>query len=411
MENNLTVDNRTNDNTMNKVQKYLGEKGFIVFIAFLGAFIPLSTDVYLPALPRMVESLNTTTSMVNLTLVFFFIFYAVATLFWGPLSDKYGRKPILLVGLSIYTVASILCIFSFNVYMLIICRILQSIGCGSATAVSTAIIKDLYSGKKRVRILAIVQTIATTSPVISPMIGAFILSFLSWRGVFVVLAIIGIISIIGSILMEETIDTHTEGSVFKAIGRLGVVAKNKSFMYLLLMFSLLNIAFMSFISASSYIYVDGFGVSEKVYSYYFAANAIFLLLGPMIFIQISKFIHYKTIITGVYIVTIISGILLITIGNSSPVVFCLSLIPASLCGNILGPPRTNLMIEQVEGDIGSASSLMGCIFTLFGSIGMLLISTEAVNKIVLMGAMYFIIGIISLVAWLILYKKPYIKHT
>lgn len=211
--------------------------------------------------------------------------------------------------------------------------------------------------------------------------------------------------------MEETIDDYTEGSVFKAIGRLGIVAKNKSFMYLLLMFSLLNIAFMSFISGSSYIYVNGFGVSEKVYSYYFAANAMFLLIGPMAYIQISRFIHYKTIITGAYIVTIISGILLITIGTSSPMVFCLSLIPASLCGNILGPPRTNLMIEQVEGDIGSASSLMGCIFTLFGSIGMVLISTDSINKVVLMGVMYFIIGIISLVAWVILYKKPYIKHT
>jgi DHA1 family bicyclomycin/chloramphenicol resistance-like MFS transporter len=405
MTNNLTKD------ITKKKQKYLGEKGFIVFIAFLGAFIPLSTDVYLPALPRMVESLNTTTSMVNLTLVFFFIFYAAGTLFWGPLSDKYGRKPILLVGLSIYTVASILCIFSFNVYMLIICRILQSIGCGAATAVSTAIIKDLYSGEKRVRILAIVQTISTTSPVVSPVIGAFILNFLSWRGVFVVLTIIGIISTIGSFLMEETLEDYTKGSIFKAIGRLGVVAKNKSFMYLLLMFSLLNIAFMSFISGSSYIYVNDFGVSEKVYSYYFAANAIFLLIGPMFYIQISRFIHYKTIIAGAYIVTIISGILLMTIGTSSPMIFCLSLIPASLCGNILGPPRTNLMIEQVDGDIGSASSLMGCIFTLFGSIGMMLISTDAINKVVLMGAMYFIIGIISLVAWVILYKKPYIKHT
>ncbi|MDS0524302.1 hypothetical protein NNC19_01340 [Clostridium sp. SHJSY1] len=157
--------------------------------------------------------------------------------------------------------------------------------------------------------------------------------------------------------------------------------------------------------------MNGFGVSEKVYSYYFAANAIFLLIGPMAYIQISKFIHYKIIITGVYIVTIISGILLMTIGTYSPMVFCLSLIPASLCGNILGPPRTNLMIEQVEGDIGSASSLIGCIFTLLGSIGMLLISTDAINKIVLMGSMYFIIGIISLFTWLIFHKKPHIKHT
>lgn len=405
MNNNLTK------GISKKKQKYLGDKGFIVFIAFLGAFIPLSTDVYLPALPRMVKSLNTTTSMINLTLVFFFIFYALGTLFWGPLSDKYGRKPILLVGLSIYTFSSILCIFSFNVYMLIICRILQSIGCGAATAVSTAIIKDLYSGEKRVRILAIVQTISTTSPVVSPVIGAFILNFLSWRGVFVVLTIVGIISTVGSFLMEETIDGYTKGSVFKAIGRLGIVAKNKSFMYLLLMFSLLNIAFMSFISGSSYIYVNGFGVSEKVYSYYFAANAVFLLIGPMVYIKLSKYIHYKNIITGAYIVTIISGILLITIGKSGPLIFCLSLIPASLCGNILGPPRTNLMIDQVDGDIGSASSLIGCVFTLFGSVGMMMISTDAINKVVLMGLMYLIIGIISIIVWINLYKKPYIKHS
>ncbi|MDN5316461.1 MAG: transporter, family, multidrug resistance protein [Thermoanaerobacterium sp.] len=397
-------------NTAKKTQKYLGEKGFVLFIAFLSAFIPLSTDAYLPALPRMVESLNTTASMINLTLVLFFIFYAVGTLFWGPLSDKYGRRPILIIGLSIYTAASILCIFSSSVYTLILYRILQSIGCGSATAVSTAIIKDLYSGKKRVRILAITQTIATTSPIVSPVIGAFILSVFSWRGVFIVFSIIGVISVAGSLAMEETISFRSEGSIFHAIGRLGAIAKNKSFRCLLLTFALLNIAFMSFITGSSYIYVNGFGVSEKVYSYYFSVNAVFLLLGPMVYIRLSKYFHYKTIINAAYIVITISGLLLITIGNLGPIVFCLSLIPASLFGNILGPPRTNLMIEQVHGDIGAASSLIGFTFTLFGSIGMVIISTDFVNRVVLIGALYFTIGIVSLVLWSIVSKKPYVKH-
>ncbi len=392
-------------------QKYLGDKGFIVFIAFLGAFIPLSTDIYLPALPRMVESLHTTPGMVNLTLIFFFLFYAGGTLVWGPLSDKYGRKPVLLIGLSIYTAASILCIFSTNVYELIAFRILQSIGCGSATAVSTAIVKDLYSGKKRVRILAIVQSMATTSPIVSPMIGAFILNVLSWRGVFVALSLVGVVSVAGSVAMQETIGARSEGNIKDALGRLGVVARNKGFITLLLTFALLNIAFMSFISASSYIYVDGFGVSEKGYSYYFAANAVFLLLGPMVYIRISKYIHYKTIIKAVYVVVALCGLLLITVGSKGPLVFCLCLIPASFCGNILGPPRTNLLIEQVQGDTGAASSLMGCTFTLFGSIGMLLISIGSANRVVLMGTLYLIIGIISLVSWLILLKKPYIRHT
>ncbi|OLN29815.1 Membrane transport protein [Desulfosporosinus metallidurans] len=95
-----------------KPQRYLGEKGLIVLIAFLSAFIPLSTDLYLPALPRMAENFKAAPSLINLTLILFFLFYAAGTLVWGPLSDKYGRKRILVIGLVLYTVASApVCLF------------------------------------------------------------------------------------------------------------------------------------------------------------------------------------------------------------------------------------------------------------------------------------------------------------
>ncbi|MBU3130389.1 multidrug effflux MFS transporter [Clostridium tagluense] len=393
-----------------KTQKYLGDTGLIIFITFLSAFIPLSTDIYLPALPRMVESFNTTASLVNLTLIFFFVFYALGTLFWGPLSDKYGRKRVLIIGLSIYSIASVLCIFSVNVYQLIFFRILQSIGCGAATAVSTAIVKDVYNGRRRLTIIALVQSMGMLSPIISPVIGAMILSILSWRGVFVVLSIIGVLALAGSIAMEETIEVRYTGSIFSSLGRLRVVAKNKSFISLLIIFSMISIATMSFISASSYIYVDGFGVSEKVYSYYFALNAVFFLLGPLLYIKLSKIYNSNSIITVGYIVTSISGLLICTIGNISPLFFALALIPASFFGSIMGPARTNLMLEQLQGDTGAASSLMSCAFTFYGSIGMLMISLNFTNKIVVMGLMYLIIGLISLTLWLIISKKPYIKQ-
>ncbi|MBC8060950.1 MAG: multidrug effflux MFS transporter [Clostridiaceae bacterium] len=398
------------ENTKKKGQKYLGDTGFIIFIAFLSAFIPLSTDIYLPALPKMVESFNTTASLVNLTLIFFFIFYALGTLFWGPLSDKYGRKRVLLIGLTIYTIASILCIFSSNVYQLILFRILQSIGCGAATAVSTAIVKDVYTGRRRVTIIALVQSMGMLSPIISPVIGAIILSVLSWRGVFVVLSIIGVIALSGSIAMEETLETPNTGSIFKSLGRLGVVARNKSFISLLMTFSMISIAGMSFISASSYIYVDGFGLSEKVYSYYFALNAVFFLLGPLVYIKLSKSYSSNSIITVGYTVTSISGLLICTIGNLSPLIFALSLIPASFLGSVMGPARTNLMLEQLQGDTGAASSLMSCAFTFYGSIGMLMISFNFSSRIVVMGLMYLIIGLVSLALWLIISRKPYIKQ-
>jgi DHA1 family bicyclomycin/chloramphenicol resistance-like MFS transporter len=393
-----------------KTQKYLGDKGFVAFIAFLSAFIPLSTDIYLPALPRMVEGLNTTSSTVNLTLSFFFIFYALGTMFWGPLSDKYGRKKILIIGMSIYVTASILCVFSVGIYELIVFRILQAIGCGAATGVATAIVKDVYSGRKRLTVLSIVQSMGMVSPIVSPVIGALILKYLSWRGVFVVLAVIGVISLLGCLAMEETIEVKNKGSIFKAIGRLGVVAKNKSFTSLLLTFSMIAIPSMSFISASSYIYVDGFGLSEQAYSYYFAANAVFFMIGPLLYIKISKYFKSSLVITCSYVVTTISGVLICIIGGLNPMTFALCLIPTSLFGSIMGPARTNLMIEQLQGDMGAASSLMSCAFTFFGCIGMFVISLDFSNRILVMGLMYAIIGAISLIAWNIIYRKPYIKH-
>ena len=400
---NMTELNRTK-------QKFLGERGFVGFIAFLGAFIPLSTDIYLPAMPGMVANLNTTISLVNLTLVLFFVFYAIGTLFWGPLSDKYGRKPVLLVGLGIYLVSSVLCAAAWNVYVLIAFRIFQAIGCGAATAVSTAMIKDTFEGAKRVKILAIVQTMATTSPIVSPVIGAFILSAVSWRGAFIFLALIGALSVLGALVMQETNNSKSQEKIFKTIGRLGVVAKNKAFMSLLLMFSLLNVAFMSFITASSFIYVDGFGVSEQMYSYYFSANAVFLLLGPMVYLFLARFISTKNLIKIAYSIIVLSGIMVVTIGTKSPLLFCLALIPASLAGNMIGPPRTNLMIEQVDGDTGAASSLINGVFTIFGSFGMLLISFNFVDKIFLMGIMYILAGTITLAAWIILARKSYIRQ-
>lgn len=391
-------------------QKYLGEKGLIGFIAFLSAFIPLSTDLYLPSLPKMAENFNVANTLINLTLVLFFVFFALGTLVWGPLSDKYGRKPILIIGMIIYTVASFLCALSGNVYQLIAFRVLQAIGSGSAVGVSTALVKDVYQGKKRVSVLALVQSMAMTSPIVAPVIGAFILQFTSWRGVFFILFLVGIIAVLGGVALEETIIERNNGNILQSISRIRIVAKNPGFIYLVLIFSMLGIPGMAFISASSYIYVNSFGLSEQVYSYFFSFNAIFFVIGPLIYIRLSKYFKSNSIITGCYIITAISGILICTLGTSSSWLFAASIFPASLCGSLMRPPATNLMIEQQQRDTGAAASLMSCIGTIVGSVGMLLISFDWGNIIIAMGIMYVLISIISVVLWLNIHTKPFIKQ-
>ena len=194
-------------------QRYLGNRGLIALIAVLSAFVPLSIDLYLPALPGMSDYFHVSGDLTNLTLILFFIFFAVGMLLWGPLSEKYGRRPVLLAGLALYIVASAACAISWDIWHLIFFRVLQAIGGSAAFAVATAMVKDVYEGQKQESVLAFVQSMVVISPAIAPVLGAFMLPYTSWRGLFWVLTLIGIVSIIGSLLLVETIHSRFTGTI------------------------------------------------------------------------------------------------------------------------------------------------------------------------------------------------------
>ena len=391
-------------------QKYLGEKGLVVFIAFLVAFIPLSTDLYLPALPSMSEYFHAPVNLINLTLILFFVFYSAGTLLWGPLSDKYGRKPILLVGLILYTIASLSCACAGDVYQLITFRVLQAIGGSAAGAVAMAIVKDVYDGRKREVILALVQSMVVIAPIIAPVLGAFLLSFTSWRSAFWSLTGAGLLALVGCIALEETIVKRYNGTIMQTMGRLGVVLRNPGFTSLLILFSLTSIPFMAFIASSSYIYINRFGLNEQVFSCYFALNALCSLLGPILYIQLSRRFNRGSIIISCFAVTAISGLLVCSLGSINPWAFAVSLLPATIAASGIRPPGTLLMLEQQQEDTGSASSLMGSFGIFMGSIGMLLISFEWSNIIFALGILNLITGLICGAGWLLISQKPFIKQ-
>jgi MFS transporter, DHA1 family, multidrug resistance protein len=391
-------------------QKFLGKKGFIALLALLSAFVPLSMDLYLPALPGMAVFFNVPVSLVNLTLILFFVFFAAGILLWGPLSDKYGRKPILLSGLTIYVLASVLCAVSSDIYLLILFRIFQAIGGSAASAVATAIVKDVYKSKDREWILAIVQSMVMISPALAPVLGAFLLSFTSWRGVFWMLALIGFIALAGSIAYQETIVRRSTMSLPQSIGRLGVVLKNPGFFSLLILFSMTSISTMAFVASSSYVYQVGFGTSEQVYSYYFALNGIGLLLGPMLYIRLAARFDRDAIVKVCFASIAASGILVFFLGSFSPIIFAFCILPATVAGVCSRPPGTNLMLEQQTEDTGSASSLMGCTMTVMGTIGMLLISLAPGGIVPTLGIITAATGMTASVLWLFVSRQPFIKR-
>ncbi len=393
-----------------KRQKYLGNRGLIALIAFLSAFVPLSTDLYLPALPGMSKYFQVSAEQVNLTLIFFFIVFAAGMLFWGPLSDKYGRRPILIAGLAIYSLAGFLCAISQDINQLIAFRILQAIGGSSASAVAMAMIKDVYDSRNREMILAWVSSMVLISPMAAPVLGALLLGFTSWRGVFVVLGVIGLIALSGSLALVETLNTRYTGTLSQSIGRLAVVLKNPGFLSLLIVFSLLSFSSMAFIASSSYIYIDGFGLSEKLFSLYFAFNALGMIGGPMLYLRLSKrFRRYSIIIAG-FISTFLGGLLVYHLGSLQPWIFALCLFPATIMGSCIRTPGANLMLEQQEEDTGSASALMSCFGIFMGSIGMTVISQEWGDTIRILGLMNILVGVLCLGLWLLLSNRLFVKQ-
>ena len=313
--------------SVRKTQKYLGDRGLVVLIALLSAFVPLSTDLYLPALPGMGDYFGVSAGLTNLTLILFFLFFSLGLLFWGPLSDKYGRRPVLLAGLALYIAASIGCAASLAIWHLIAFRILQAVGGSAAAAVATAMVKDVYDGRKRESVLAIVQSMVVISPAVAPVLGAFMLPYTSWRGLFVVLAFIGVVSMVGGLLLQETIPSRYAGTMKQSVRRLGTVLKNPGFASLLIVFSLVSTASLAFVSASSYIYQEGFGLSEQGYSFYFALNAIALIAGPFLYLWLSRHTSRRTIVASGFAVMVAGGVLVCLFGSLGPLVFALALFP------------------------------------------------------------------------------------
>ena len=186
--------------------------------------------------------------------------------------------------------------------------------------------------------------------------------------------------------------------------------QNRNFTALLVVFSLVNIASMAFIASSSYIYVDGFGLSEQVYSFFFAVNAAGLMLGPMVYLQLSKRFRRGTIINVCFGLIAASGLLVFLLGSLQPWIFAATLWPASIAGSCMRPPGVNLMLEQQKEDTGSASSLIGCYGILMGSLGMLIVSFEWMDTILMVGILNLVIGVICAVLWPFVFRRTLIPE-
>jgi len=391
-------------------QRYLGKIGLIALITVLNMTALLSTDMYLPSFPTMMAEFGVTESVLNLTLVGFFLFFAVGMLLFGPFSDRYGRKPVLVAGLGLYLTASLLCAAAGSIWQLVLFRVVQALGAGCMVSVSTALVKDSFDGRLRGTVLATIQSMGVVGPMLAPIVGAFIVQYASWRVTFLVLAGISLCSLTAALLLEEPLkpESRLRGPVLGSLSRLFVVARNPSFTSLLLVVALIPAGFMAYIAVSSYIYQDFFGLSETAYSLFFAANAAASVLGPVTYIAINKKVPARVIITAALSLAFCGGLAVLLTGRAAPWAFLLSFLPYSFSSSLLRPVSTDTLLSQQDTDTGSASALINFGNTAMGSVGMVVAALPWRDFVTGLGTIAAGCALLALLgwAWLLLSDIP-----
>jgi DHA1 family bicyclomycin/chloramphenicol resistance-like MFS transporter len=388
-----------------------GRGPFIVFLAFLNAFVPISTDLYLPALPRMTELFSTSRAAADLTLSGFMLAFALSMLFWGSVSDRYGRKPVLAAGLILYAAASVTCILAANIGTLIAGRIVQAVGSGAVCAVSMAIVKDVFRGREMENVLIWMQIMTVVAPMIAPSLGSLMLRLTSWRGLFVILLLCSLLALLLLPALKETMSPNSTDDRPGIVKRITRVLGDAALRRLLLLFSLSVMPFMAYLTSSAFIYIRFYGLSEEQFSLFFAANAFTSMLGPLLYRRVFRTMPRRLFLSLVYTAMAASGAGLLLAGDQGPFHFIALYLPLTFFASASRPVGALLMMSQLDSDNGTVAALMGSCALLCGGISMVICSLGFADPILPVACMATIVGLACLALWLLLdtrklYREP-----
>ena len=331
----------------------------VLLLGVLSAFGPFVVDLYLPSLPQLASFFETSASMTQLTLTTAMIGLAVGQLLLGPLSDKFGRKKPLIISLVIYIISTVLIVFSSNIEMMIVLRVIQGLSSAGSVVISRAVATDLYRGREMTRFFGLLMTINGLAPIISPILGSLLLEYISWKGVFVFLALIGVIVLFFCFRLKESLSTENrlQGSIFATFSTFGVIIKNRLFMSYVGIESFLLGAMFAYIAASPFILQSFYGLSAFIFSLCFGANGAALVIGANIG---GKLPNRQALAIGV-LAFVVAALYTIAVLIIQPYWLFVEIgfFAMLLLMGITFPAISTLAMESERQYAGSASALLG----------------------------------------------------
>ena len=346
---------------------------FTILLGIMTAFGPLLSDLYTPALPGVQESLHTTTSNAQLSLSIAMIGIALGQFIFGPLSDKIGRKPSTILIFSAFILTSLGCFITPGIKSLIVLRFFQGLMGGGAIVIARSTAGDIYQGKKLAKFLSLLMVINGVLTIVIPLISGGILSFFTWRSIFIFLTGIGIILLLISIFSMENDKNEKQNNhinikfILKDFGNL---LKTKKFVIPLLIQSISYIMLFSYASSAPFITQKIYNFSPQQFSIFMTFVGVGLIISSQLAGKLVDFFNRNTIILLYNVIQIIGAIIVIAtlILNLPAWVYLFSVFFTVIPVSGLGPIAFSLAMEKRTGGSGNAASLLGLSQFIIGSV-------------------------------------------
>lgn len=359
-------------------------------LLLLTVFGPISMDLYLPALPALTAELDAATSVAQLTITACLIGLAAGQLIAGPVSDRYGRRGILLAGIAAYIATSVLCAISPTVELLIAARFVQGLAGGVGIVIAQAAGRDVFSGRELIRFYARLTVVGGFAAVIGPLLGGFLNTVVDWRGLFLFLALIGV-GILALALMRfgETLPhaDRTDGGLARTLRDYRVLLGDRVFVGAILNQGFLYAALFAYLSGATFVLQDIYGLSPVEYALAFGANSAgFMVFGHLAGRSAERGRVRSTLAVGIAIAGLGAAGLLAAGLAAMPLWVVLAALFALAAGvSISSPPATTLALVDYPQIAGTASSLLGMIRFGFGGIAAPLVGVAGALSILPLG--------------------------
>jgi DHA1 family bicyclomycin/chloramphenicol resistance-like MFS transporter len=379
----------------------------VLLLGLLAALGPLTIDMYLPSLPTITADLHASAAAVQLTLTGTLLGLGLGQLLVGPLSDALGRRLPLLAGVAVHVLASVLCVFAPNLAVLGPLRVLQGLGAAAASVVAMAVVRDLFSGLKAARLFSRLILVVGVAPILAPTIGGLVLRWTQWRGVFVVLAAVGLaIVAAAAVALPETLppERRRNGGVLGTMRDYGRLFTDRVYVGLISVNGLGMIALIAYVSGSTFVFQDQYAMSQQQFALVFAGGAVGLIGATQLNVRLLRRWTPAQILRGSLLAGTAAGAVLLVLAATGVGGLLGVLLPLWTVLAMVGlamPNAPAIALSRHGEAAGTAAALLGAVQFGVGALAAPLVGTLGVGAVSMATVVFGGMAAAALALWLV----------